>query len=81
MFFDAFHKTGVTPQRLATALNDLKGNGFTGFRDELVSDEFIDKDIQLMYATYHAFKNPHIEEFIKNHGFEKYGKEHRTLVQ
>jgi isochorismate hydrolase len=81
MFFDAFHKTGVTPQRLATALNDLKGNGFTGFKDELVSDEFIDKDIQLMYATYHAFKNPHIEEYIKNRGFEKYGKEHRTLVQ
>ena len=81
IFFDAFHKTGVTPQRLATSLNDLKGNGMTGFKDELVSDEFIDKDIQLMYATYHAFKNPHIEEFIKNHGFEKYGPEHRTLVQ
>ena len=81
MFFDAFHKAGVTPQRLATALNDLKGNGFTGFKDELVSDSFIDRDIQLMYAAYNAFKNPHIEEFIKKHGFEKYGPEHKILVQ
>jgi hypothetical protein len=50
-------------------LNDLKGNEMRGLNDELVSDDFIDRDIQLMYAAYAAFKNPAINEIIKDLGF------------
>lgn len=76
IFFDSFSKAGVNADRLGDSLRQLKN-----FKGQLVTNEDIDRDIQLMNKAWFAYQNPLTQPIMEDLGIKKDGAEHRLFVQ
>lgn len=76
MFYDAFDKHGINNERLAQSLQDLKK-----FKGSNVSDEFIDRDIELMSNLWYQYKNPVLNQMLQDSGYTVGSKEHKNAVK
>lgn len=82
IFFDSFKKVGVSPRRLEKALMNLRS-----YIPEINQDpngpttDFVDKDIQLMAATYNIYNGGKMyDDLIKELGIKKGSDDHKTFV-
>ena len=76
MFYDSFQKYGVNNERLEKSLQDLKM-----FKGQNVTDEFIDKDIDLMNSLWYQYNNKILNQMLEQKGFIKGSKEHKTATK
>ena len=76
IFFDAFSKAGVNETRLEDSINQLKN-----FKGQLVSDDDINRDMELMRKSWFAYKNPLIQPILDEIGAKKDGVLHKQFVQ
>lgn len=75
-FYNAFKKAGITPERLEKSLTDLK---YT--QSDLVSQDFIDRDIKQMKKTYDVFSNIDNPELFKRLNITNNNAAQETFVQ
>ena len=61
MFFNAFSQHGINVDRMRTSLQDLKQ-----FKGANVTDEYIDKDIQLLEETWRQYNNPKLNKYLED---------------
>lgn len=76
IFFDSFSRAGVNADRLDESLRKLKN-----FKGSLVSDEDIDRDIQLMNKAWYTYKNPLVKTIMEDLGIKKDSDVHKLFVQ
>lgn len=76
MFFDAFSRRGVTVDRLRTSLQDLKQ-----FKGQNTTNEYVDKDIQLLDEAWRQYTNPQLNKYIEDEGVVKGSEKHKDLVK
>lgn len=75
MFYDALQKYGVTRQRLQQSLEELKQ-----FKGENVTDEYIDRDIELMNDVFYYSNNGIFDNNLKEKGIKKDSERYKTEV-
>ena len=76
IFFDSFSRAGVNANRLGESLRQLKQ-----FKGELVTDDDIDRDIQLMNKAWYTYKNPLVKPIMDDLGIKKDSDIHKLFVQ
>lgn len=76
IFYDAFSKHGINNQRMAKSLQDLKM-----FKGELVSDEYIDRDIDLMNNVWYAYNSNTLNNFAQSFDYVNGSDNHKKLVK
>lgn len=75
MFYDAMQKYGVTRQRLQQSLEDLKY-----FKGSNVTDDYIDRDIELMNDVFYYANNSQFDKNLQEKGIKKDSDRYKTEV-
>ena len=76
IFFDAYSKAGNNARRVADALNDMKK-----FKGDLVTNDYIDKDIQLANTTYRLYKDNELTKNLESIGVKRDSEDHKKVIQ
>jgi hypothetical protein len=76
LFYEAFDKHGINNERLRKSLQDLKL-----FKGEAVSDEYIDRDIDLVDNLWYAYNSPTLKKFLDDSGKKEGTEEYKKAVK
>ena len=76
IFFDAYSKAGNNARRVTDALNDMKK-----FKGDLVTNDYIDKDIQLANTTYRLYKDNELTKNLESIGVKRDSEDHKKVIQ
>ena len=76
LFYDLFQKRGVTSQRVVNSLNEMKK-----YKGDYVTDDYIDKDIQLARTAYRVINNKELDPLFESAGIEKGSENHKQIVK
>ena len=76
LFYEAFDKHGINNERLRKSLQDLKR-----FKGAAVSDEYIDRDIDLVDNLWYAYNSPTLKKFLDDSGKKKGTEEYKRAVK
>jgi hypothetical protein len=77
-FIEAFHRTGVSPERIMRSLYDIKGN--ISQDNQYITPDMVDEDIKLLAATAYMYDNKKIQELAEKNGIEKYSQQHKDII-
>ena len=75
IFYDALQKRGVSIDRLRNSVEDLKA-----FKGNQVSDEFIDRDIELLNNLYYIQQHPTFKKKLQDKGYIVGSEQHRNAT-
>lgn len=76
LFYKAFDQHGINNERLRKSLQDLKL-----FKGSNVTDEYIDRDIDLVDNLWYAYNNKILDQLLKSKNVEKGSDQHRQAVK
>jgi len=76
IFFDSITKAKVNVDKLHESLDDFKK-----FKGLGVTDDFIERDEQLLNATWNLYNSPVTNAFIEYKGIKKDSEEHKKDIQ
>lgn len=75
IFYDALQKNGISINRLRNSVEDLKV-----FKGNQVTDDYIDRDIELLNNLYYIQEHPLFNEKIKEKGYQVGSEQHKQAV-
>ena len=77
IFYDALQRHGITINRLRNAVEDLKA-----FKGAQVTDDYIDRDIELLNNLYYVQEHPLFKKQLEDKGYKVGSEQHKqALVQ
>lgn len=75
-FFDIYGKYGITGERVADTLEEMKK-----YKGDLVTDQYIDEDVELARETYNQYNSEYLNDVRADRNIAKNSQEHKFLVQ
>lgn len=75
IFYDALQKNGISIDRLRNSVEDLKA-----FKGNQVTDDFIDRDIELLNNLYYIQEHPTFKKKLQDKGYEVGSEQHKNAT-
>ena len=75
IFYDALQKNGISIDRLRNSVEDLKV-----FKGKQVSDDFIDRDIELLNNLYYIQEHPTFKKRLQDKGYIVGSEQHKNAT-
>ena len=75
IFYDALQKHGISIDRLRKSVEDLKA-----FKGNQVTDEYIDRDIELLNNLYYIQEHPLFKKYLQEKEISVGSKEHKQAI-
>lgn len=76
LFYDIFQKRGATSERVVNTLNEMKK-----YKGDFVTDDYLDKDIQLARTAYRVLNNTELDPLFESVGIQKGSNDHKQVVK
>lgn len=75
IFYDALQKHGISVNRLRNSVEDLKA-----FKGAQVTDDFIDRDIELLNNLYYVQEHPLFKQKLQEKGYTVGSEQHKHAI-
>ena len=75
IFYDALQKNGISIDRLRNSVEDLKA-----FKGNQVTDDFIDRDIELLNNLYYIQEHPTFKKKLQDKGYTVGSEQHKNAT-